>query len=132
MHFLPFNPVDKRTAITYIDENGDWHRSSKGAPEQVMTLKMLIYYECNVLYDFLFTNLTLIFFLLLLIRSLNFAISKERRKEKLMKLSMVLLNVGFDPLVLLNKYAIEIFIHIKIFKIYGFLLIIFNSNADCA
>lgn len=116
MHFLPFNPVDKRTAITYIDENGDWHRSSKGAPEQVMTLKMLIYYQCNVLYDFLFTNLTLIFFLLLLIRSLNSAISKERRKEKLMKLSMVLLNVGFDPLVLLDKYAIEIFIHIKIFK----------------
>lgn len=35
VHFLPFNPVDKRTAITYIDENGDWHRSSKGAPEQV-------------------------------------------------------------------------------------------------
>lgn len=35
MHFLPFNPVDKRTAITYIDNNGNWHRSSKGAPEQV-------------------------------------------------------------------------------------------------
>lgn len=35
MHFLPFNPVDKRTAITYIDANGDWHRCSKGAPEQV-------------------------------------------------------------------------------------------------
>jgi len=32
---LPFNPVDKRTAITYIDEDGDWHRCSKGAPEQV-------------------------------------------------------------------------------------------------
>ena len=35
VHFLPFNPVDKRTAITYIDSNGNWHRSSKGAPEQV-------------------------------------------------------------------------------------------------
>ncbi|RWW07411.1 hypothetical protein GW17_00029207, partial [Ensete ventricosum] len=35
LHFLPFNPVDKRTAITYIDSNGKWHRSSKGAPEQV-------------------------------------------------------------------------------------------------
>lgn len=35
VHFLPFNPVDKRTAITYIDSNGDWHRTSKGAPEQV-------------------------------------------------------------------------------------------------
>ncbi|KAG5527494.1 hypothetical protein RHGRI_028405 [Rhododendron griersonianum] len=34
VHFLPFNPVDKRTAITYIDSNGNWHRASKGAPEQ--------------------------------------------------------------------------------------------------
>ncbi|XP_004488894.1 ATPase 8, plasma membrane-type [Cicer arietinum] len=38
VHFLPFNPVDKRTAITYIDSNGDWHRSSKGAPEQIIEL----------------------------------------------------------------------------------------------
>lgn len=38
MHFLPFNPVDKRTAITYIDSDGDWYRSSKGAPEQVKNL----------------------------------------------------------------------------------------------
>lgn len=35
MHFLPFNPVGKRTAITYIDSQGNWHRCSKGAPEQV-------------------------------------------------------------------------------------------------
>jgi magnesium-transporting ATPase (P-type) len=35
VHFLPFNPVDKRTALTYIDANGKWHRASKGAPEQV-------------------------------------------------------------------------------------------------
>ena len=35
IHFLPFNPVEKRTAITYIDSDGKWHRSSKGAPEQV-------------------------------------------------------------------------------------------------
>eukprot|EP00261_Vitis_vinifera_P036563 XP_019077806.1 PREDICTED: ATPase 10, plasma membrane-type [Vitis vinifera] len=34
VHFLPFNPVDKRTAITYIDSNGNWIRASKGAPEQ--------------------------------------------------------------------------------------------------
>lgn len=32
---MPFNPVDKRTAITYIDSDGTWHRISKGAPEQV-------------------------------------------------------------------------------------------------
>ncbi|CAN8268392.1 unnamed protein product [Cochlearia groenlandica] len=38
VHFLPFNPVDKRTAITYIDENGDWRRTSKGAPEQIIEL----------------------------------------------------------------------------------------------
>ncbi|AES92277.1 putative proton-exporting ATPase [Medicago truncatula] len=38
IHFLPFNPVDKRTALTYIDGNGNWHRASKGAPEQIMDL----------------------------------------------------------------------------------------------
>ncbi|CAI0542527.1 unnamed protein product [Linum tenue] len=38
VHFLPFNPVEKRTAITYYDNNGDWHRASKGAPEQIIEL----------------------------------------------------------------------------------------------
>ncbi|PSS20756.1 Plasma membrane ATPase like [Actinidia chinensis var. chinensis] len=38
VHFLPFNPVDKRTALTYIDASGNWHRASKGAPEQILTL----------------------------------------------------------------------------------------------
>ncbi|KAI3443974.1 hypothetical protein Pfo_000639 [Paulownia fortunei] len=38
VHFLPFNPVDKRTAITYYDSDGNWHRSSKGAPEQIIEL----------------------------------------------------------------------------------------------
>ncbi|KAJ4761302.1 Plasma membrane ATPase [Rhynchospora pubera] len=38
VHFLPFNPVDKRTAITYIDSDGKWHRASKGAPEQIIDL----------------------------------------------------------------------------------------------
>ncbi|XP_057745430.1 homeobox protein BEL1 homolog [Arachis stenosperma] len=37
VHFLPFNPVDKRTALTYIDADGNWHRASKGAPEQKIT-----------------------------------------------------------------------------------------------
>ncbi|PRQ27399.1 putative proton-exporting ATPase [Rosa chinensis] len=45
IHFLPFNPVDKRTALTYIDSDGNWHRSSKGAPEQILTL-------CNCKEDF--------------------------------------------------------------------------------
>lgn len=38
VHFFPFNPVDKRTALTYIDSDGNWHRASKGAPEQIITL----------------------------------------------------------------------------------------------
>ncbi|KAJ3698967.1 hypothetical protein LUZ61_002672 [Rhynchospora tenuis] len=38
VHFLPFNPVDKRTAMTYIDSDGNWHRASKGAPEQIIDL----------------------------------------------------------------------------------------------
>ncbi|KAG6519276.1 hypothetical protein ZIOFF_022769 [Zingiber officinale] len=38
VHFLPFNPVDKRTALTYIDAEGHWHRVSKGAPEQILNL----------------------------------------------------------------------------------------------
>ncbi|KAH0993408.1 hypothetical protein GBA52_004891 [Prunus armeniaca] len=45
VHFLPFNPVDKRTALTYIDDDGNWHRASKGAPEQILTL-------CNCKEDF--------------------------------------------------------------------------------
>ncbi|KAK4788770.1 hypothetical protein SAY86_020089 [Trapa natans] len=40
VHFLPFNPVDKRTAITYIDEYGDWYRASKGAPEQILNMSI--------------------------------------------------------------------------------------------
>ncbi|CAD6342429.1 unnamed protein product, partial [Miscanthus lutarioriparius] len=39
VHFFPFNPVDKRTALTYIDlADGIWHRVSKGAPEQILAL----------------------------------------------------------------------------------------------
>ncbi|KAL7180597.1 hypothetical protein ACSBR1_043732 [Camellia fascicularis] len=38
VHFLPFNPVDKRTAITYIDFDGNWYRASKGSPEQILNL----------------------------------------------------------------------------------------------
>ncbi|THG01744.1 hypothetical protein TEA_025009 [Camellia sinensis var. sinensis] len=38
IHFLPFNPTDKRTALTYIDSAGKMHRASKGAPEQILNL----------------------------------------------------------------------------------------------
>ena len=42
VHFLPFNPVDKRTALTYIDSDGNWHRVSKGAPEQVLYFDLFL------------------------------------------------------------------------------------------
>ncbi|XP_047325440.1 ATPase 11, plasma membrane-type-like [Impatiens glandulifera] len=38
VHFLPFNPTDKRTALTYIDSKGKMQRVSKGAPEQILNL----------------------------------------------------------------------------------------------
>ncbi|XP_022739292.1 plasma membrane ATPase 1-like [Durio zibethinus] len=38
VHFLPFNPTDKRTALTYIDNQGIMHRVGKGAPEQILNL----------------------------------------------------------------------------------------------
>ncbi|XP_034895173.1 plasma membrane ATPase 1 [Populus alba] len=38
VHFLPFNPTDKRTALTYIDAAGKMQRVSKGAPEQILHL----------------------------------------------------------------------------------------------
>ncbi|KAL7210397.1 hypothetical protein ACSBR1_031871 [Camellia fascicularis] len=43
VHFLPFNPVDKRTALTYIDASGNWHRASKAKkkllePSQILAL----------------------------------------------------------------------------------------------
>ncbi|CAI8609991.1 unnamed protein product [Vicia faba] len=38
VHFLPFNPTDKRTALTYTDQEGKMHRVSKGAPEQILNL----------------------------------------------------------------------------------------------
>ncbi|KAK9080465.1 hypothetical protein SSX86_000224 [Deinandra increscens subsp. villosa] len=38
LHFLPFNPTDKRTALTYLDNQGKMHRVSKGAPEQILNL----------------------------------------------------------------------------------------------
>ncbi|XP_029124735.1 plasma membrane ATPase 2 [Cajanus cajan] len=38
VHFFPFNPTDKRTALTYIDAAGKMRRVSKGAPEQILNL----------------------------------------------------------------------------------------------
>ncbi|KAE8718458.1 Plasma membrane ATPase [Hibiscus syriacus] len=29
VHFFPFNPIDKRTAMTYIETDGSWHQVSK-------------------------------------------------------------------------------------------------------
>lgn len=38
VHFLPFNPTDKRTALTYLDKDDKMRRVSKGAPEQILNL----------------------------------------------------------------------------------------------
>lgn len=47
VHFLPFNPTDKRTALTYIDGAGNMHRVSKGAPEQVFIQQLFNYVACR-------------------------------------------------------------------------------------
>ena len=36
VHFILFNTTDKRKTLTYIDNEGKMHRSSKGAPKQVL------------------------------------------------------------------------------------------------
>ncbi|KAL6960707.1 ATPase 11, plasma membrane-type [Sarracenia purpurea var. burkii] len=54
VHFLPFNPTDKRTALTYIDSDGKMHRVSKGAPEQILNLahnKSEIEYRVHAVID---------------------------------------------------------------------------------
>ncbi|KAH9670575.1 ATPase 11 plasma membrane-type-related [Citrus sinensis] len=38
VHFLPFDPTGKRTALTYIDSEGKMHRVTKGSPEQILNL----------------------------------------------------------------------------------------------
>ncbi|QHO46719.1 Plasma membrane ATPase [Arachis hypogaea] len=38
VHFLPFNPTDKRTALTYINQDSKIYRVSKGAPEKILHL----------------------------------------------------------------------------------------------
>ncbi|GLJ40279.1 hypothetical protein SUGI_0827480 [Cryptomeria japonica] len=37
--FLSFNPVDKHITFTNIGSEGNWHRASKGAPEQILDLR---------------------------------------------------------------------------------------------
>lgn len=48
VHFLPFNPTDKWTALTYADGAGKMQRVSKGAPEQV---QILFYYHQSNSYE---------------------------------------------------------------------------------
>ncbi|KAK8686158.1 hypothetical protein V6N13_125185 [Hibiscus sabdariffa] len=38
VHFLPLNPTNKRTTLTYIDSDGKMHRVSKGAPKWILNL----------------------------------------------------------------------------------------------
>ncbi|KAI6706504.1 hypothetical protein NL676_009466 [Syzygium grande] len=45
VHFLPFNPTNKRTALTCIDSAGKMHCVSKGAPEQVTNSRSLKKWE---------------------------------------------------------------------------------------
>jgi magnesium-transporting ATPase (P-type) len=56
VHFLPFNPTDKRTALTYIDSGGIMHRVSKGAPEQVICSQCSLYLPLDVLYFAFYPN----------------------------------------------------------------------------
>lgn len=56
VHFLPFNPTDKRTALTYLDAAGKMQRVSKGAPEQVEFLPCLPCL-CNLFFSILYASL---------------------------------------------------------------------------
>lgn len=56
LHFLPFNPTDKRTALTYLDSEGKMHRVSKGAPEQV-----LLYIRHAYVSDYIILSQSVIF-----------------------------------------------------------------------
>uniref|UniRef100_A0A0D3BWN7 Cation-transporting P-type ATPase N-terminal domain-containing protein n=1 Tax=Brassica oleracea var. oleracea TaxID=109376 RepID=A0A0D3BWN7_BRAOL len=38
LHFLPFSPANRRTALTYLDREGKMHRVSKGAPEEILDM----------------------------------------------------------------------------------------------
>ncbi|KAL0725373.1 hypothetical protein Bca4012_039972 [Brassica carinata] len=38
LHFLPFSPANRRTALTYLDGEGNMHRVSKGAPEEILDM----------------------------------------------------------------------------------------------
>lgn len=49
LHFLPFNPTDKRTALTYLDSEGKMHRVSKGAPEQVLLRMRHAYFYDDII-----------------------------------------------------------------------------------
>lgn len=56
VHFFPFNPVDKRTALTYIDSHDNWHRVSKGAPEQVKLFVFILLIGANLFYNDLYVS----------------------------------------------------------------------------
>ncbi|KAJ4905328.1 plasma membrane-type protein [Raphanus sativus] len=38
LHFLPFSPANRRTALTFLDGEGNMHRVSKGAPEEILDM----------------------------------------------------------------------------------------------
>ncbi|CAN8254134.1 unnamed protein product [Cochlearia groenlandica] len=45
LHFLPFSPANRRTALTYLDGQGKMHRVSKGAPEEVIVFVIHFLYN---------------------------------------------------------------------------------------
>ncbi|GLU05536.1 hypothetical protein SLE2022_226330 [Rubroshorea leprosula] len=81
IHFLPFNQTDKRTALTYADKGGKMHRVSKGAPEQACITSLL---------STKFSEMS------------PFKMLQERCMQSLINL----LNVDFDPLLLLDRYLL--------------------------
>lgn len=67
LHFLPFNPANRRTAITYRDGEGRMHRVSKGAPEEVIRFAFnfaIIITALPLIYQFCFAEALLSNFLL--------------------------------------------------------------------
>lgn len=80
--------MDKRTALTYIDSNGNWHRASKGAPEQVgMGSIPRNSPNANTLCHETFFYVC---------RYWHYVTARKMSERKFMLLSTSLLNVDFD------------------------------------
>lgn len=98
VHFLPFNPTDKRTALTYIDANGNMHRVSKGAPEQVV----------YIIHSHFLRTITFVYSLFnfsdILCRFSILHITKQKLDGEFMQLLTSSQNVDFDHLESRNRF----------------------------